>query len=153
MESKQFAMRMGIIEPICENTLRDLLIDGKKAGFLFDIRLNYYRGHFLSVIDTLRVFIDGCEMPVGSIQLKLNGKSFGIHEFARLSYEFWNVLQPATIVVIQPGGLADGEHEVELELMIRSPYMAIGPDHQYMPVDLGGKRTMLLQKTKEVRNG
>lgn len=46
---------------------------------------------------------------------------------------------------MKPGGLSEGAHEIALKLIFRSPYMPIGPDHQYMPVDSGGSRTMEIQ--------
>jgi hypothetical protein len=50
----------------------------------------------------------------------------------------------ATIGGIIPGGLEEGTHEVELKLMLRIPYMQIGPGHDYMPLDSGDKIIMEL---------
>ena len=42
---------------------------------------------------------------------------------------------------MKPGGLI-GEHEVELKLLLRIPYMQIGPEHDFMPLDSGEKVTI-----------
>ena len=53
-------------------------------------------------------------------------------------------VEPATIKVIYPGGLPEGEHKIDVTLFFRSPYMPIGPDHRYMPVDSCGTKTMAI---------
>ncbi len=39
--------------------LENYFENGKKAGYHFDVRLAYYRGHYLSTIDELGVEVDG----------------------------------------------------------------------------------------------
>ena len=46
-----FAMRMEFVDVIVSDSLRQYEVNGKRQGYQFDIRLAYYRGHFLSVID------------------------------------------------------------------------------------------------------
>ena len=43
-------------------------------------------------------------------------------------------------------GLAVGKHELELKLMLRIPYMQMGPDHQYMPLDSGDTVTVTINE-------
>ena len=111
-------------------------------GYQFDIRLSYYRGHFLSVIDQFAVKVDNFEVPVERIKFCINGKEFSPVEFDKCYTEFWQAIEPATIRVFYPGGLPEGEHNVDVTLFFRSPYMPIGPDHQYMPVDSCGSKTL-----------
>jgi len=142
-----FAMKMAYSDLVLpENSLKNIFVDGKKAGFQFDLRLNYYRGQYLSVIDSFAVVIDGKEVPEKSIRFCLNGKEFGICQLEHCYTEFWNILTPAVVKVLSPGGLAAGEHKVEVSLFFRSPYMPIGPDHQYMPVDGSGSRVFILKE-------
>ena len=56
--------------------------------------------------------------------------------------EFWSQVDPAKIRVIKKGGVEDGGHELELKLMLRVPYMELGPDHMFMPLDSGEKVTV-----------
>ena len=55
--------------------------------------------------------------------------------------EFWSQVDLAKVHVLKPGGLI-GEHEVELKLLLRIPYMQIGPEHDFMPLDSGEKVTI-----------
>ena len=46
-----FAMRINFVDVVCDDSMKNIFANGKKVGYQFDIRLSYYRGHFLSVID------------------------------------------------------------------------------------------------------
>lgn len=137
-----FAMRMNFVDVVVDDSLKNVKVNGKNIGYQFDIRLSYYRGHFLSVIDEFGVKVDGKEVPAETIKFCINGKEFSPIEFDKCYTEFWQVIEPATIKVFCPEGLSEGEHDIDVTLFFRSPYMPIGPDHQYMPVDSCGSKTL-----------
>lgn len=145
-----FAMRMELNEEIIKkNTVKSMYINGEKNGFEFDVQLAYYRGHYLSDIDLLEVYADGEKMPQEAVTFELNGKEMPIYKVKEAMTEFWSQVVPAKIRVIKKGGLSAGEHEIELKLMLRVPYMCIGPDHSYMPLDSGDKVTIKLEEEDE----
>jgi len=74
-----FAMRMTFVDVICEDSLKHVYVDGEKAGFQFEARLAYYRGHYLSDIDLLEVYLDGEKMPDEAVTFELNGKEMPIY--------------------------------------------------------------------------
>ena len=137
-----FAMRMNFVDVVVDDSLKNIKANGKNVGYQFDIRLSYYRGHFLSVIDEFGVKVDGQEVPAEAIKFCINGKEFSPIEFDKCYTEFWQVIEPATIKVFSLGGLSEGEHEIDVTLFFHSPYMPIGPNHQYMPVDSCGSKTL-----------
>ena len=138
-----FAMRMKLNpEIIKKKTFRNLYINGAMNGFEFDVQLAYYRGHYLSDIDLLEVYLDGEKMPQEAVTFELKGKELPVYKLTHAVTEFWNQVEPAKIRVIKKGGVEDGEHELELKLMLRVPYMQIGPDHNFMPLDSGEKVTV-----------
>ncbi|MBE5890691.1 MAG: hypothetical protein E7282_06935 [Lachnospiraceae bacterium] len=141
-----FAMRMNFVDVVVDNSLKHYDVNGKRMGYQFDIRLSYYRGHFLSVIDEFAVKVDGEPVPNEMIKLCINGKEFSPIEFDKCYTEFWQVIEPATIRVFYPGGLSDGAHDIDVTLMFRSPYMPIGPNHMYMPVDSSGSKRLEITK-------
>ena len=53
-----FAMRMNFVDVVVDDSLKNVKVNGKNIGYQFDIRLSYYRGHFLSVIDEFGVKVD-----------------------------------------------------------------------------------------------
>ena len=68
------AMRLNFVDVIQNDSLKNVYVNGKKSGYKFDIRLSYYRGHFLSVIDTLEVTVDGEKVKTEDITFCLKGK-------------------------------------------------------------------------------
>lgn len=134
-----FAMRMQFNEQIIKTeSFENLYINGKKQGFSFDIQLAYYRGHYLSDIDLLEVLIDGEKIPAEAVTFEMKGKELSLYKLKYAVTEFWSQVEPAKLHVLKPGGLA-GEHDIELKLVLRIPYMQIGPEHDFMPLDSGEK--------------
>ena len=138
-----FAMRINFVDVVVDDSLRHYYVNGKKMGYQFDIRLSYYRGHFLSVIDELGVTVDGNEVSQENIKFCLHGKEFGVAQLHDLVNEFWQIIEPATIKVFCPGSLEAGEHDIDVKLMFHSPYMPIGPD-AYMPIDGCGQKKLTI---------
>lgn len=140
-----FVMRVKLTETLRDNTLKNYYENGAAAGYQFDVRLAYYRGQYLSVIDELKVAVDGEEVPEEDIRFCVNGKEFAPWELHEAFSEFWRIIDPAVIKVRRPGGLALGEHNVKLTLMFRCPYLPIpGAEHGYAPVDSCDEKTMTL---------
>ena len=140
-----FAMRQDFNgEYVKRGSFRNLYINGRKNGFAFEALLGYYRGHYLSDIDSLEVYLDGERMPDEAVTFTLNGKEMPIYRLKYAVTEFWSQVVPATVRVLRPGGISSGEHELELKLMLRVPYMQIGPEHNFMPLDSGDKVTVTL---------
>lgn len=138
-----FAMRMQLNpEIIKKKSFQNIYINGEKNGFEFDVQLAYYRGHYLSDIDLLEVYLDGEKMPQEAVTFEINGKELPVYKLTYAVTEFWSQVTPARIRVIKKGGVEKGEHELELKLMLRVPYMQIGPDHSFMPLDSGEKVTV-----------
>lgn len=82
------AMRIQFTDVIVPDSLKNYFINGKKSGLQFDVRLAYYRGHFLSVIDELSLKIDGKDIPSEDIRFCLHGKEFGVEQLHDLVSEF-----------------------------------------------------------------
>ncbi|TDW16185.1 hypothetical protein EDD63_12712 [Breznakia blatticola] len=133
-----FAMRMQLNEEIIKkDSFKDMYINNKRNGFSFDVQLGYYRGHYLSDIDLLEVYIDGEKVDQEAVTFAYRNKELPVYKLKYAITEFWSQVEPATIHVIKKGGLAKGNHKIELKLMLRVPYMNIGPGHMYMPLDSG----------------
>ena len=113
-----FAMRMQLnSEIVKKQSFKNMYINGAKNGFEFDVQLAYYRGHYLSDIDLLEVYVDGEKMPQEAVTFELNGKEMPVYKLKYAVTEFWSQVVPAKIRVIKKGGLSIGEHELELKLM------------------------------------
>lgn len=140
-----FVMRVKLTETLRDGTLKNYFEIGKKSGYQFDVRLAYYRGQYLSVIDQLEVEVDGEKVHEDDIRFLINGKKFTIEQMSEAYYEFWNIKKAATIQVRRPGGLTEGNHHVKLTLMFRCPYLPQpGAEDRYTPVDSCDEKDMVL---------
>jgi hypothetical protein len=116
-------MKLGFEERVLRpDGFYHLLLNGKKVGFNLDLRINYYRGMQLSTVETLKVTVDGMEIPSGLMMAQLNGKCFGTDELKQMYQEYWGIKDPMHLRIFN-GGLPDGEHEVSVKLIFKSPYM------------------------------
>lgn len=140
-----FVMRIKLTEILQDGTLKNYYENGEKAGYQFQTRLAYYRGQYLSVIDELKVAVDGEEAAEEDLSFCINGKEFAVWELKEAFYEFWRITDSATIKVRKDGGLIKGDHNVKLTLMFRCPYLPIpGAEHGYSPVDGCDEKQMTL---------
>lgn len=140
-------MKMSFTDIIRPGTLKNYYVNGKVSGYQFDVRLGYYRGHYLSVIDTLGVEVDGEKAEDMNVTFCLNGKEFAPAELKYQFSEFWTILTPATIKVRKAGGLTKGAHDINLTLMLHSPYMPLPgatEPHQYTPINSCDQKTVEL---------
>jgi hypothetical protein len=98
-----------------------------KAGFTLLARLPYYRGLGLSMVEDIAVAIDGEKIPRENIRFSVRGNSWTLDEMETEYGDRWNFGEKARIVVEKPGGLADGEHEVQVGVRMRVSYLPFVP--------------------------
>ncbi|MEH7490669.1 C-glycoside deglycosidase beta subunit domain-containing protein [Neobacillus niacini] len=143
-----FSMRLPFVDVVCDDSLVNTYVNGKKLGYEFQIRLSNYRGHFLSCIEEFVVTVDGNEVNSDDITFCLNEKEFTLRQLPSLISEFWNLIEPATIKVFAPGGLTEGEHYIDVKLMLRIPYMAVPgseKEHDYAKLDSCGSKALAVR--------
>jgi uncharacterized protein DUF6379 len=104
-----------------------VIADGSlRAGeddFSFDLRMPWYRALPLSCLEGLEVTIDGEPVPSEGLRLVLGGKTYKLSDLPPLYDEWWYVADPADVHAPKPGGLADGEHELDVTIALRIPYI------------------------------
>lgn len=142
-------MKIKFTDVIREDTLKNYYVNGKTAGFEFDVRLSYYRGHFLSDIEELSLRLDGEAFAENDILFCLNGKEIPSGELKYQISEFWPIIIPATLRVRKRGGLSGGKHDLDLTLLLRCPYLplpgAVKP-HAYTPIDSSERKIVTLKE-------
>lgn len=144
-----FSMRINFVDVICDDSLRNSYINGLKNGYEFDIRLSYYRGLFLSCVNSFALTVDGEEVPNSEVTFSINGKEFFVDQLSSLSSEFWQLLEPAKIKVLKKGGLPKGSHNLKLDFYLRVPYLPLpggDNDHNYVPLDSCGEKELIIEE-------
>ena len=109
---------------IYPNSLRNL-DDGK--GFALGVRLPYYRGQPLSVVEDIAVKVDGVAVPREQVRFAVRGKSWTLDQLEENTAERWEFGEVAEVSVLQPQGLAAGEHEVAVGVQLRISYLPWSP--------------------------
>ena len=143
-----FSMKLPFVDVVCDDSLKNTYVNGTKLGYEFQIRLSNYRGHYLSCIEEFVVTVDGKEVNSDDITFGLNEKEFTLRQLPSLISEFWSLIEPATISVFAPGGLTEGEHHVDVKMMLRIPYMAVPAskkEHDYAQLVSCGSKTLLVR--------
>ena len=93
------------------------------TGFSFTTKLGYYRGLGLSMIEDLKVSIDGEALPREAITFDEGQGALTLDEMETAFDRRWAFGAPATITVALPGGFPKGEHKLSLQQRLRISYM------------------------------
>lgn len=107
---------------ICEDTLRNVEQDGETVGYEFDVRIGYYRGVRLALVEEIDVSVDGEVIPRDRRTFTVDGQTFTFDELEPITHLRWEMGAPATIGVRALGGLPAGEHTVAVHERIRISY-------------------------------
>lgn len=93
------------------------------TGFSFTTKLGYYRGLGLSMVEDLKVSIDGEALPREAISFDEGPGPLSLDEMEQAFDRRWAFGAPATITVAYPGGFPKGEHKLALQQRLRISYM------------------------------
>lgn len=120
---------------IVEDGFKNVVENGEVTGFQFGARLPYYRGLGLSMVENLAITVDGEAVPREAIRVTLHGNTYSLDEMETEYEDRWEMGEVGTVIVRRPGGLAPGEHTIELV-----DYLRIS----YLPFTLTGRDTKVL---------
>lgn len=108
---------------IVDGSLRNVGPADAPSGFAFDAKLGYYRGLGLSMVEALDVTVDGEQVPREAIRFDEGNGPLSLDEMETAFDRRWPFGASATIIVEHDGGLASGEHRLELSQRLRISYM------------------------------
>ena len=121
------------------------LKDGEKiTGFQVPVRLTYYRGVWLPQLRPATVKVDGETFEGKQITWVIDGKSYGQEDFPNHPDIQWSSLTPAILQVSKPGGLPQGVHDVEVQVLFSTSYLPPRMDLGFTREPF--KRTMVLAR-------
>jgi hypothetical protein len=113
---------------ICEEGFRNFRNEfGAVEGFEVKIRIPYYRGVSLSMVDYLKLAVNGKEYQSDVIRFTVASGSYMMGEMETVYGKRWQFGEKATLRVYQPGGLVHFDQDVELWIRIRPPYIGDQP--------------------------
>ncbi|HVB33466.1 MAG TPA: DUF6379 domain-containing protein [Patescibacteria group bacterium] len=100
--------------------------NGDIVGFQMLLRITYYRGIHLSLIGSLDVTVDGEHFKPEQLRFSLGDRTYTMDELGKEENVHWPFGQPAKLIVLKPGGLQPGIHDVQVEQRIVPAYMPQG---------------------------
>lgn len=108
---------------IVDGTLRNSGPAHAPTGFAFDVKLGYYRGIGLSMIEDLAVEIDGRKIPREAVLFDEGQGPLSLDQMESEYDRRWGFGAVATVTVIQAGGLPPGDHTLKLTERLRISYL------------------------------
>lgn len=111
------------IEGTCKNTEEN----GKIIGYELQTYITYYRGIPLSMVNDIRVSVDGEEEARDKIRCSVDKGEywFTLDEMETVVGHKWEYGEPMIVRVLSPGGLEKGEHKVVLTVNVRTAYIPV----------------------------
>lgn len=108
---------------IYEAGFQNVVEGGTVTGFQVQARLPYYRGLGLSMVEDIVLTIDGETVPRESLLFTVHNNTYTLDALESVTEDRWEFGEVATLRVNRPGGLAEGEHEIELMERLRISYL------------------------------
>lgn len=121
-------------EVVQHRGFRNIEKNGEIIGFQVRVRQTSYRGAWLSQLRPHSVIVDGVEYGNDVSTWNISGIEYTVDEMKNLSRIMWQLNDTATITVHKPGGLPQGEHEVQVIYGHIASYMPPRFDNAYIDI-------------------
>jgi Domain of unknown function (DUF6379) len=108
---------------LTDQVIADQSLRSDDHAFTFDLRMPWYRALPLSSLEGLEVRIDGSPVPSEELRLSLGGTAYALADLPPLHDEWWYVADPAEVQAPKEGGLEAGDHELDVTIALRIPYI------------------------------
>jgi len=97
-------------------------------GLALALTLPWYRSLWLSSVSSLRLTVDGQDIPAGNLSLELGGVRYALPDLPAQSETLWYLQEHPLLIATTKTPVALGEqHTVRLIGELRLPYMQIAP--------------------------
>ncbi len=109
-----------------ENTFKNVEEDGRVIGYQMETNITYYRGIPMSMIEYVKVAVDGEEAPVEDIRISIDEIDwFTLKEAETVTTYKWEYGEPLYVRVLKDGGVSKGAHKVKLTVATRTAYIPV----------------------------
>lgn len=109
-----------------ENTFKNVEEDGRVIGYQMETNITYYRGIPMSMIEYVKVAVDGEEAPVEDIRISIDEIDwFTLKEAETVTTYKWEYGEPLYVRVLKDGGVSKGAYKVKLTVATRTAYIPV----------------------------
>lgn len=121
-----------------DNSCVNVVENGKVIGYEMETNITYYRGIPLSMVENIRVEVDGKEEPSESIRISTDKTDwFTLKEAETVTSYKWEYGEPLYIRILKENGLNKGKHKVKLTVATRTAYIPV-------PLEGNKERTVVI---------
>lgn len=110
---------------ICDDSLRNVVEEGKVIGFEVEVRITSYRGLRLSLVEGFDVSVDGESFPREENIFIVGDRAFSFEQMETEYEARWEMGEPALLRVPKPGGLSAGLHKISVVEYLRISYSPV----------------------------
>ncbi|RCX16058.1 hypothetical protein DFR58_11239 [Anaerobacterium chartisolvens] len=111
---------------VLREDIQSVIENGVGTGFEVKLRIPYYRGVFLSLVEDVTVTFNSTVFTRDQLKFSVGGDTYTFDEMATMSTLRWEYGEKATVFVPLKGGIPLGLHRIEVSVTIRVSYMGGG---------------------------
>ncbi|MEV7976730.1 DUF6379 domain-containing protein [Streptomyces sp. NPDC086519] len=108
---------------VCEDGFRTRG-DGRPGGEL-EVRMPYYRGLFLSMVEAVDLTLDERPVPAERTTFSVHGNTYTFAELPQVTDDRWEMGERAVLAFETDAPLAPGDHDVAVSVRLRISYMPV----------------------------
>lgn len=127
---------------ISDESFKNIAANGEVTGFQIGVKVSYYRGVVLGIVNDMKVTVDGEEYAKDQMTFNVKAGSFTFQEMAGRDDVRWDFGEVAYLHISKPGGLAPGKHTVKVFEEIRivngmeiPPVMFVAEDEKVLELN------------------
>lgn len=111
---------------VLREDIQSVVENGVGKGFEVKMRIPYYRGVCLSLVEDIQVKFNNRLFTRDELTFSVGGEVFTFKEMATMTTIRWEFGEKATVFVPLAGGIPLGMHRIEVSVTIRVSYMGGG---------------------------
>ncbi|MDT0145591.1 DUF6379 domain-containing protein [Priestia aryabhattai] len=108
---------------ICEDGFKNVEENNEIIGFEIQLRIPYYRGIALSLINSIDLSVDDIAISHSDLIFKVETGEFLYSELPTVINNRWEFGEKARLFVNKKGGLTEGKHKVNVNMSLRISYL------------------------------
>jgi hypothetical protein len=108
---------------VCEEGFRAR--DDGRPGGVVEVRMPYYRGLALSMVEAVDLALDGRPVPPERTTFTVHGNTYAFSELPRTTDDRWEMGERAELAFETDEPLAPGEHDIAVAVRLRISYMPV----------------------------
>ena len=108
---------------VCEENFRAR--DDGRPGGVVEVRMPYYRGLGLSMVEAVDLILDGTPIPPARTTLTVHGNTYSFAQLPSVTDDRWEMGERAQLAFETAEPLTPGEHDVAIAVRLRISYMPV----------------------------